>query len=67
MFPALAEAVSPSCASFVRTVLCSCLDIGPVWSIGHQPGQDENECGGLRLLAFGNDTVLEQLRRSDRL
>jgi len=69
MFPSVAEAVSVSrsCESFVRTVLSSCLDIGPVWSIGHQPGEDENECGGLRLLAFGSDAVLERLRRSDRL
>jgi hypothetical protein len=69
MSPSVAEAVavSQSCESFVRTVLSSCLDIGPVWSIGHQPGQDENLCGGLQLLAFGNAAVLERLRRSDRL
>lgn len=69
MSPSVAEAVavSQSCESFVRTVLSSCLDIGPVWSIGHQPGDEETPCGDLRLLAFGNEAVLQQLRRSDRL
>src|ERR1043165_8950463 len=66
MLQSVAEAVRPSCASFIRSVLASCLDISAVWSIGHEP-HDEDESRELRLLAFGNDGVLQRLRRCDPL
>jgi len=65
MLQSVAEAVRPSGATFIRSVLASCLDISAVWSIGHDA--DEGECPELRLLAFGNDGVLQRLRRCDPL
>lgn len=66
MLQSVAEAAPPSCATFIRSVLASCLDISAVWSIGHE-ANDENECRELRLLAFGSDAVLKRLRRCDPL
>lgn len=64
-----APPVPPRIDGFVDAVLGRCLDIGAIWSLGHQPAEScmPSPSRPVTLLAFADAGVLARLRKSDHL
>lgn len=52
---------------FVHCVLATCPDMGPVWSLGHDPGEPWAHLLQWRLLGFADAAALSRLRASKHL
>jgi len=52
---------------FIHRVLVTCPDMGPVWSLGHAPGEPWAHFGKWCLLGFGDASTLKRLRASKHL
>ena len=52
---------------FIHRVLATCPDMGPVWSVGHAPGEPSADFAQCRLLGFANASTLSRLRASKHL
>ena len=52
---------------FIHRVLVTCADMGPVWSLGHAPGEPWTRFAQYRLLGFADAATLRRLRASEHL